>query len=112
MQLWYSYVIGLSRGLIRIVSSVRGLVGPVYSPDRDSPRWRPIPLDTKLTIDSLAVHGGYAPELGDGLSPDINLSSTFYLPGDGDQGPPAYGRENSPAFGALERALADVNGAD
>lgn len=69
-------------------------------------------MDTKLTIDSLAVHGGYEPELGDGLSPDINLSSTFYLPGDGTQGPPAYGREKSPAFVTFERAIADVNGAD
>ena len=64
-----------------------------------------------LSVDTLAVRGGYEPKLGDGLSPDINLSSTFYLPGDGDQGPMAYGREDSPAFQVFERALADVNGA-
>jgi cystathionine gamma-synthase len=68
-------------------------------------------VDHQVSVDTLAVKGGYEPALGDGLSPDINLSSTFYLPGDGDQGPMAYGREDSPAFRVFEQALADVNGA-
>ncbi|HQY30925.1 MAG TPA: PLP-dependent transferase [Thermomicrobiales bacterium] len=64
-----------------------------------------------LAIDTLAVKGGWEPTLGQGLSPDINLSSTHVLPADGDQGPIGYGRGDSPSFQVFERALADVNGA-
>ena len=43
-------------------------------------------MSGQLSVDTLAVRGGYHPQLGDGISPDINLSSTYYLPGDGGGG--------------------------
>lgn len=66
----------------------------------------------RASIDTLAVKGGYHPTLGDGISPDINLSSTFYIPGDGDQGYNAYARHDVPAFQTFERAVADVESAE
>lgn len=66
----------------------------------------------RASIDTLSVKGGYHPKLGDGISPDINLSSTFYMPGDGDQGFNAYARHDVPAFQTFERAVADVESAE
>jgi cystathionine gamma-synthase len=65
-----------------------------------------------LSIDTLSVRGGYQPTLGQGLSPDINLSSTYHLPGDGEQGFAAYGRSDVPGFKVFERAVAAVERAE
>jgi cystathionine gamma-synthase len=65
-------------------------------------------MSGQLSVDTLAVRGGYHPQLGDGISPDINLSSTYYLPGDGGGGIVAYGRSGVPAFAVFEQAVADV----
>ncbi|MDQ2681909.1 MAG: PLP-dependent aspartate aminotransferase family protein, partial [Chloroflexota bacterium] len=65
-------------------------------------------MSGQLSVDTLAVRGGYHPQLGDGISPDINLSSTYYLPGDGGGGIVAYGRSGVPAFAVFEQAIADV----
>ncbi len=61
-----------------------------------------------LSVETLTVRGGFHPNLGEGLSPNINLSSTYVLPGDGDQGPVAYGRSSVPGFHVFEQAVADV----
>jgi len=68
-------------------------------------------MTRSLSIDSLAVRGGFQPRLGDGLSPDINLSSTYLVPGDADPERIAYGRDDSPSFHVLERAIADLENA-
>jgi cystathionine gamma-synthase len=68
-------------------------------------------MTRSLSIDSLAVRGGFHPRLGDGLSPDINLSSTYLIPGDADPERTAYGRDDSPSFHVLERAIADLENA-
>jgi len=68
-------------------------------------------MSKQLSIDTLSVRGGYQPTLGQGLSPDINLSATYYLPGDGDEGLVAYGRSDVPGFKVFERAVADVENA-
>jgi cystathionine gamma-synthase len=64
---------------------------------------------------TLAVHGGYAPGKGDGLSPAIDLSSTFKFaghPGIPDEAVPYnYGRSGNPGFLPLERTVADLEGA-
>jgi cystathionine gamma-synthase len=66
-----------------------------------------------LSIDTLAVRGGYEPQHGDGISPKIDLSTTFHLAGDGDDGKgTAYARSDVPAYQIFERAIADVEGAD
>jgi cystathionine gamma-synthase len=65
-----------------------------------------------LQIDTLAVRGGYRPQRGRGISPDINLSSTFVLPGDADPEITAYGRSDVAGFKTLQRAIADVEGSD
>jgi cystathionine gamma-synthase len=65
-----------------------------------------------LQIDTLAVRGGYLPQRGRGISPDINLSSTFVLPGDADPEITAYGRSDVAGFKTLQRAIADVEGSD
>ncbi|MGH2559185.1 MAG: trans-sulfuration enzyme family protein [Thermomicrobiales bacterium] len=59
---------------------------------------------------TIAVRGGVDPEAGDGLSPAIELSSTFVLAGPPAPGLPAYARAGSPAYGPLERALAELEG--
>jgi cystathionine gamma-synthase len=59
---------------------------------------------------SIAVRGGVDPKTGDGLSPAIELSSTFVLAGAPAPGIPAYARAGSPAFLPLERALAEIEG--
>jgi cystathionine gamma-synthase len=65
-----------------------------------------------LQIDTLAVRGGYQAKRGAGLSPDINLSSTYCLPGDADPEITAYGRSDVAGFQTLQRAIADVEGAE
>ena len=69
----------------------------------------------QLGPSTLAVHGGYTPRNGDGLSPAIDLSSTFRFPGDPgnpEQAVPyAYGRTGNPGFLPLERTVADLEGA-
>jgi cystathionine gamma-synthase len=61
---------------------------------------------------TLAVHGGYTPGKGDGLSPAIDLSSTFRFaghPGNPDEAVPfSYGRAGNPGFLPLERTVADL----
>ena len=61
-----------------------------------------------LSIDTLAVRGGHYPRLGEGISPPIDLSTTFYLPADGAEGILAYGRSDVPAYRLFEQAVADV----
>jgi cystathionine gamma-synthase len=69
-------------------------------------------MSKQLSIDTLSVRGGYQPTLGQGLSPDINLSSTYHLPGDGDQGFVAYGRSAVPGFKVFGDAIAAVERAE
>ena len=64
-----------------------------------------------LRTDTLAVRGGYQAQRGEGLSPDINLSSTYLLPGDADPEITAYGRSDVAGFKTLQRAIADVEAA-
>lgn len=59
---------------------------------------------------TIAVKGGIDIEPGDGVSPPIHLASTFVLPGAPGPGVYAYARGGSPAFGPLERALAQLEG--
>src|SRR5688572_26969040 len=65
-------------------------------------------MSRDLSVDTLAVRGGFRSRLGEGLSPAIDLSSTFNVPGDADQGFNAYGRSDVPGFQVFERAVADV----
>ena len=65
-----------------------------------------------LSIDTLAVRGGHYPKLGEGISPAIDLSTTFYLPADGAEGILAYGRSDVPAYRLFEQAVADVERAE
>lgn len=57
---------------------------------------------------TIAVKGGISAETGEGVSPPIHLSSTYVLEGDPGPGIPAYARAGSPAFGPIERAVADL----
>ena len=61
-------------------------------------------------LGTLAVKGGYAPKTGDGISPAIDLSTTFVHPGDYDPALPTYARADSPAPRELEKAIADLEG--
>jgi cystathionine gamma-synthase len=63
---------------------------------------------------SRAVRGGYEPALGEGISPAIQLSSTFHHSINPDPSvlPYSYGRDMSPAFVPLERTIADLEGAE
>ena len=65
-----------------------------------------------LSIDTLTVRGGHRATLGEGLSPEINLSTTFYLPGDENPEIVAYGRSDAPGFQVFQRAVADIERAD
>jgi cystathionine gamma-synthase len=70
-------------------------------------------MTDRLSIDTLAVRGGYHPADGDGISPKIDLSTTFHLAGDGSGGlNAAYSRSDVPAYQVFERAVADVEDAD
>jgi cystathionine gamma-synthase len=60
---------------------------------------------------TIAVKGGVHAETGDGVSPPIHLSSTYILQGDPGPGIPSYARAGSPAFGPIEQAVADLEGA-
>jgi cystathionine gamma-synthase len=64
---------------------------------------------------TLAVKGGYRHERGAGVSPSIQLSSTFDHagnPADPVDGLYSYGRAGSPGFDVLERAIADLEHAN
>ena len=60
------------------------------------------------SLGTLAVKGGYAPKTGEGISPPIDLSSTYVHPGDYKSGVPTYARADSPAPRELEQAIADI----
>lgn len=55
---------------------------------------------------TVAVHGGFRPVRGEGITPPIHLASTFVHPSDPVAGELTYGRGGSPAFGPLEAAIA------
>jgi cystathionine gamma-synthase len=57
---------------------------------------------------TIAVRGGFEHRRGDGISPPINLSSTFAQPDQPGPGEYSYGRAGSPGFEVLERALAQI----
>jgi cystathionine gamma-synthase len=60
---------------------------------------------------TIAVKGGNEHGRGAGISPSIQLSSTFVHAGDPtnpDDGVYSYGRSGSPGFTELERAIADL----
>lgn len=64
-----------------------------------------------LSPATIAVKGGNEHGPGDGVSPSIQLSSTFVHSGDPtnvDDGIYSYGRGGSPGFGELERAIAEL----
>jgi cystathionine gamma-synthase len=61
---------------------------------------------------TIAVHGGYAPAKGEGITPPIHISSTFVHPSDPQPGELTYGRGGSPAFGPLEQMLAELEGGE
>ena len=58
---------------------------------------------------TLAVRGGIVPRVGEGVAPPIHLASTFVHAGEPGSGF-SYAREDSPAYGPLERALAELEG--
>jgi cystathionine gamma-synthase len=64
----------------------------------------------ELGPSTVAVRGGFEPAVGEGISPAIELSSTFHHPIDPDPSvlPYSYGRDLSPGFVPLERAMADL----
>lgn len=65
----------------------------------------------QLAAATIAVKGGVAHELGDGVSPNIQLSSTFVHRGDPanpSDGTSTYGRGGSPGFAELECAIAEL----
>lgn len=66
----------------------------------------------ELGASTVAVRGGFEPAVGEGISPPIHLTSTFYHPIDPDPNvlPYSYGRDRSPAFIPLERTIADLEG--
>lgn len=66
---------------------------------------------SRLAPATMAVKGGNQHHQGSGVSPAIQLSSTFAHSGDPsnpDDGLYAYGRGGSPGFSELERAIADL----
>jgi cystathionine gamma-synthase len=65
---------------------------------------------SELGPSTVAVRGGFEPELGEGISPAIQLSSTFHHSIDPDPSvlPYSYGRDLSPGFVPLERTIADL----
>lgn len=65
----------------------------------------------ELAPATIAVKGGNEHEKGAGVSPSIQLSSTFMHGGDPskpEDGIYSYGRSHSPGFTELERAIADL----
>ncbi len=68
---------------------------------------------SSLGSSTRAVRGGFQPAHGEGISPAIQLSSTFHHAIDPDPSvlPYSYGRDMSPAFVPLERTIADLEGA-
>jgi len=73
-------------------------------------------IEDGLAPATIAVKGGYRHERGMGVSPGIQLSSTFVHggdPSDPDDGIYTYGRGGSPGYGQLERVIAELeHGAD
>jgi cystathionine gamma-synthase len=59
---------------------------------------------------TIAVKGGVAAAIGDGVAPPIHLASTFVLPGDPGPGIHSYARASSPAYAPLETALSQLEG--
>jgi cystathionine gamma-synthase len=60
---------------------------------------------------TIAVKGGNEHQKGGGVSPSIQLSSTFVHSGDPsnpEDGLYSYGRSSAPGFSGLERAIADL----
>ena len=66
--------------------------------------------ETRWSAATIAAKGGVQPGEGEGVSPPIELSSTFVLPGDPGAGTYSYARGGSPAYVPLERALAALDG--
>lgn len=67
--------------------------------------------DVRLAAATIAVKGGNGHECGTGVSPSIQLSSTFVHsgnPSNPDDGLYSYGRGGSPGFTELERAIAEL----
>lgn len=64
-----------------------------------------------LSLDTVAVRGGYEHQIGEGVAPPIYLTSTFVHAGPSEPGDFTYGRGGSPGFRPLERVLADLEGA-
>ena len=66
----------------------------------------------ELGASTVAVRGGYEPAVGEGVSPPMYLTSTFYHPINPDPNvlPYSYGRDRSPAFEPIEQTIADLEG--
>ena len=69
-----------------------------------------MPDADRLAPATIAVHGGYEPNRGEGIIPPIHLATTFILPDDPRPGELSYGRGGSPAFGPLEAVIAELEG--
>ncbi len=67
-------------------------------------------MPESLRPDTVAVRGGVDHQPGDEVAPPIHVSSTFVQPGTIEPGAFSYARGGSPAFGPLERALAELEG--
>jgi cystathionine gamma-synthase len=61
-------------------------------------------------LSTRAVKGGAQHRLGQGVTPPIELSSTFVHAGDPVPGDFSYARANSPAYSPLEAVLASLEG--
>ena len=70
--------------------------------------------DRELGPPTIAVRGGFAPAMGEGLVPPINLSATFHHAIDPDPSvlPYSYGRDRSPSFLPLEMTVAQLEHAE
>jgi cystathionine gamma-synthase len=68
----------------------------------------------ELGPSTIAVRGGFAPAMGEGLVPPINLSATFHhaIDPNPDVLPYSYGRDRSPGFLPLEQTIAELEHAD
>lgn len=68
--------------------------------------------ETDLHIDTLAIHGGQAPDKETGaVMPPIHLSSTFAQDGPGKHKGYEYARTDNPTRRTLERCIAALEGA-
>jgi cystathionine gamma-synthase len=64
----------------------------------------------ELGLATRAVKGGIEHRLGQGVTPSIELSSTFVHHGDPQPGSYSYARANSPSYAPLESTLASLEG--